>query len=90
MANRKKWYALPEYSQRMTSDVDEYIAAWRRVAEPIERHLQMKCTGFDPGLMFTKGNPQGAGSVTVSIPLWFALDLSRKLAELSAEADALA
>lgn len=82
MANRKKWYALPAYSGQMTSDVDEYIAAWRAIAAPIERQLGVKMTGFDPGFMFTKGNPQGKQSATISLPLWFAIDLSRKITEM--------
>lgn len=83
MAKCKTWYSLPSYNQEVTTNISEYVGAWRAVAAPIETHLGLKMSGFDPGFMFTKDNPQGTSSVTVSIPLWFALDLSRTLTQLS-------
>lgn len=76
--NRKKIYALPDY-KTVTEDVDTYVAAWRRLAEPIERELGLKLHGFDPTFQFLKGNPQGSGSTVVDLPVWFVRDLGNKL-----------
>jgi hypothetical protein len=78
MANRKKTYALPDY-QTVTEDLDEYIAAWRKLAEPIERELGLTLHGFDPTFVFLKGNPQRTVSTTVDLPVWFVRELSNKL-----------
>jgi hypothetical protein len=78
MANRKKTYALPDY-QTVTEDLDEYIAAWRKLAEPIERELGLTLHGFDPSFQFLKGNPQRTVSTVVDLPVWFVRDLANKL-----------
>lgn len=77
MANRKKFYALPDY-QTVTEDVDQYAQAWQQIAAPVQQALGLSLTGFDPDFMFTKGNPQRSGAV-VSLPLWFVRDLANKL-----------
>lgn len=77
MANRKNYYPLPDY-KTVTEDLDAYMAAWREVAQPIEEHLGLTLSGFDPEFVFTKGSPQGA-STSVRLPTWFARDLSEKL-----------
>lgn len=77
MANRKKYYNMPDY-QTVTEDVDQYCRAWQDIAAPVEKELGLALTGFDPDFMFTKGNPQRSGAV-VSLPLWFVRDLSNKL-----------
>lgn len=80
MANRKKFYPLPDY-QKVTDDLDEYIAAWRALAAPIERELGLTLHGFDPSFQFLKGNPQRTVSTTVDLPVWFVRDLASKLTE---------
>lgn len=77
MANRKKYYNMPDY-QTVTEDVDQYAKAWQDIAAPVEQALGLSLTGFDPDFMFTKGSPQRDGAV-VSLPLWFVRDLSQKL-----------
>jgi len=78
MANRKKFYSLPDY-KTVTEDLDEYIAAWRKLAEPLERELGLVLHGYDPTFQFRKGNPQGDGYATVDMPVWFVRDLANKL-----------
>jgi hypothetical protein len=78
MANRKKFYALPDY-QRVTEDFDEYIAAWRNLAAPIERELGLTLHSYDPTFTFLKGNPQRDVTTVVSLPVWFVRDLAAVL-----------
>lgn len=78
MAQRKKFYPLPDY-QTVTEDLDEYIAAWRKLAEPIERELGLTLHSYDPTFAFLKGDPQRDVSTIVSLPVWFVRDLSNKL-----------
>lgn len=73
MANRKNYYNLPDY-KTVTEDLDTYINAWREMAEPVEKALSLKLTGYDPNFIFTKGNPQGE-STSVILPVWLVRDL---------------
>lgn len=77
--NRKKYYPLPDF-KTVTEDLDAYLEAWRKLAEPVERELGLKLHGFDPTFQFIKGNPQG-NSTVVDLPVWFVRDLSAKLSE---------
>lgn len=78
MANYTKWYALPDY-KGATKDADEYVQAWRKLAEPLERELGLTMEGFDPTFRFRKGNAQGTGSTTLDLPVWFVRELGNKL-----------
>lgn len=78
MVNKTKYYALPSYTA-VTTNPDEYVAAWRKMAEPLERELGVTLEGFDPTFRFRKGNAQGDGSVSIDLPLWFVRDLGNRL-----------
>lgn len=78
MANRKKFYALPDY-KTVTDDIDVYTKAWQQMAAPIEQQLGVTLHGFDPAFVFLKGNPQTDNVTTVSLPVWFVRDLSQAL-----------
>jgi hypothetical protein len=78
MANRKKYYALPDY-QTVTENIDTYLKAWRTMAEPVEQALGVTMTGFDPAVVFQKGNPQSSNVASVQLPVWFVRDLSNSL-----------
>lgn len=78
MSNKAKQYALPDY-QSTTSDIDQYINAWRELARPVELALGLQLSGYDPEFNFRKGNPQGQGSTHVTLPVWFVRDLSNTL-----------
>jgi hypothetical protein len=77
MANRKQYYPLPDY-KNVTEDLDTYIEAWRLMALPVEKALNLKLTAYDPNFIFTKGNPQGE-STSVILPVWLVRDLSAAL-----------
>lgn len=77
MARTKRMYALPDYNTA-TTDVDVYINAWRKQAEPIERELGLKLTGFDPTFVFTKQTPAGDGP-QLNLPVWFVNKLNETL-----------
>lgn len=38
-----------------TTDVDEYVAAWRRIADAVTDRTGWRLIGFDPGLLFSTG-----------------------------------
>lgn len=78
MANHKKLYPLPDYKST-TPNIDEYVAAWRSMAKPIERELGLTLNGFDPTFIFIKGSPQQSMSATVNLPVWFVRDLAATL-----------
>lgn len=78
VANRKKYYSLPDY-KTVTDDIDVYIKAWRDLAEPIERELNLKMTGFDPVFTFADGNQQMPMTKSIELPVWFVRDLSQRL-----------
>lgn len=80
MAKQRAFYPLPDYN-KVTTDLDMYLAAWREVAEPIEQHLGLKMIGFDPDFAFTRTSKDGT-VMQVSLPLWFTRELSAKLNEL--------
>lgn len=77
MVNRAKTYTLPD--QTVTDDIDQYIAAWRKVAQPIEMVLDLELMGFDPDFTFRKGSAQYVGSTTLQLPVWFVNSLSNTL-----------
>lgn len=64
---------------QMTTDVDDYISAWRKIAKPIEQTLGVTLHGFDPGFQFHQGNAQNSDAQIVNMPLWFAKSLSDAL-----------
>lgn len=78
MTKRAQTYNLPDYTTT-TTDIDQYINAWRALAEPVERELGMVLHGFDPEFQFRKGDPQRTNNVVVSLPVWFVKDLSQAL-----------
>lgn len=78
MANRKKYYSLPDYKS-VTDDIDAYIAAWRDLAAPLERELGLKMTGFDPVFTFADGNQQMPMTKSIELPVWFVRDLGLRL-----------
>lgn len=79
MVNKTKYYGMPD-RQTVTTDVDEYISAWRAIAAPIEKAFGLELTGFDPMFQFRRGNPQLISScVFLDLPLWFANELSATL-----------
>lgn len=80
MANRKKYYRLPDY-QTVTEDVDTYIAAWQSLAKPVEEALGLNLFAYDPLFVFQKGNPQTSSVTTVELPVWFVRDLSARLSK---------
>lgn len=82
MANRKKFYPLPDYNT-VTEDIDTYINAWRAMAKPVEQALGVTMQGFDPVFTFRKGNPQTDQAATVSLPVWFVRDLSKQLSKVN-------
>lgn len=88
MANNKKFYPLPDYTN-VTGDIDQYIRAWRDMAAPVERALGLTLNGFDPGFVFIKGNPQTSTTTSVSLPVWFVRDLSEHLRQLNGKYDNL-
>lgn len=81
MVNRTKTYSLPDY-KNVTTDIDEYIKAWRDLAAPIEQQLGLTLNGFDPVFNFLKGNPQTNNVTTIDLPVWFVRDLSTALRKL--------
>lgn len=79
MVNKTKYYGMPD-RQTVTTDLDEYINAWRAVAAPIEKAFKMELTGFDPMFQFRRGNPQLITTcVFLDLPGWFAVELSDAL-----------
>jgi hypothetical protein len=87
MANRKRYYSLPDYDS-VTDDLDVYTKAWQQMAAPIERNLGLKLNGFDPTFVFLKGNPQTDNVATVNLPVWFVRDLSEALVKKEREYNA--
>lgn len=63
-----------------TENISEYVAAWRKVANPICEVTGTELMGFDPGILLDEipAPGQRAGR-TVSLPTWFAARLSATL-----------
>lgn len=81
MANRKRLYSLPD-NKTVTDDVDVYINAWRRLAEPLERELGLSLIAYDPGYVFSKGNPHTTNTATIQLPVWFVREVGEKFGYL--------
>lgn len=79
MSNYKKIYSLPD--KTTTTDVDEFVGAWRTLAEPIERTFDLQLVGFDPSFQFRKGNPHGQYSKVIDLPVWFVQTLGEVLSK---------
>lgn len=57
----------------MTDSLDEYLKAWRDLAEPIADATGFELNGFDPTISFSNGK------TVVQMPVDFAQDLSEAL-----------
>ena len=60
---------------KYTTSSRRYIKEWRSITRPIEKGLGLKTIGFDPGLLMSNHDGQGA----IDMPLWFAKRLAEKL-----------
>lgn len=50
-----------------------YMKAWRRLYQPVEKLLNLKCCAFDPSLrMRDAGFNQDIHVPTIEIPVWLA------------------
>ena len=70
-------YRLPDF-QTLVDSAEEYCAAWKDMAKPVEETMGLTLTAFDPDFLFTKGNPNGL-PVSISLPLWFVRDLNKAI-----------
>ncbi len=58
-------YRLPD--GKYTRSSRRYIKAWRDLAKPITKHLGYQVIGFDPGVLFSRGNGQQSLSLPVDV-----------------------
>lgn len=57
-------YRMPD--GRITKNAEKYVAAWRAISDPLERHFDMRLHAFDPDLVFYV---KPYGTVTLPIPM---------------------
>ncbi len=60
---KKRIWRLPDNTN--TNCADEYIDAWRKLAEPVEEMTGLKHIAFDPGVQFSSGDH------LITLPTWF-------------------
>lgn len=58
-------YRLPNGKE--TESGQEYVAAWRKFAEPLAHATQTTLIAFNPGITLAKSDRAGC----VNIPTWF-------------------
>jgi hypothetical protein len=75
MTRKTQHFRMPDY-KTLIADQDAYITAWQDMAKPVEEALGLTLTGFDPGFLFRKGNPNGVSTV-IDLPVWFVRDLNK-------------
>lgn len=74
--NKRQHYRLPD--GHATTNVELYARAWKKLAAPIERALDVVLTGFDPSMAFRAFGGKGLQS-SIQLELWVALRLYKAL-----------
>jgi hypothetical protein len=72
-------YKLP--NGKVTVDAKKYIAAWKKIARPIEKITGMKMDGFDPSISFYDPKKQNK---FIQLPVWFIVDVNKAFQEAKA------
>lgn len=72
-------YKLP--NGKITVDAKKYIAAWKKLARPIERITGMKMSGFDPDISFYDPKMENK---FIQLPVWFIRDVNKAFEEAKA------
>jgi hypothetical protein len=54
----------------ITEDLDTYLNAWKREAQPLMDKTGWKLIGFDPSFQFMKDD-----KLSITLPLWAVRDL---------------
>lgn len=76
--NPKNWRAGYCPNRKLTHSFNVYIRTWRSLIRKVERLTNLKCIGFDPGLLMADIKDKKYGS-TISLPVWFAMRILRKI-----------